>query len=827
MLLTACGLLMQSGLSSGIGPQRLAGADVVVAAHPVRGGEEESDDETSGELVPMRADTIEKVASVPGVRQAVADLSVAVNVVGPDGELVGATEAGGPQGHGWSSARLGPLALAEGQAPSSANEVVLDRELATKAGAKLGTEIRLATGSTPRTFRLVGLVDPPRSVGALRQAAVFFTDAEAAELSGRPRDVNAIAVLAAPGVDPTVLASAIEDRLGRPFRTFSGASIGRVEFADARATSELLVGIAGSFGGIAAMTAMFVVASTLGLAMQQRRREFALLRAIAATPRQVHRMIGAEILLVAVAAAIPGAILGLGLVWLLRAGLGALGVVPSDYELSIGPVPVLVAMAITVVTARLAGWLSARRAIRIRPVEALGESAVERARLGVWRTLIGLIFLAGGLTMAMLPFWVSGESATALAVMSVLVLVIAVALLGPPIVMAAIVLLSPFVRMFSVGGYLAAKNTRANSRRLASAVTPLVLAIGLLVVQASVGTAQLAEVERQVDDGLVADFVLASEGTGISPELVDEVSATAGVATATAVVRGETVLRYEEVDAMMSQPYATQGVDPAQLADTMDLQVRSGSTDVLRGHTVALSSTAADAANVEVGGKAEVFLADGTRITPTVVAIYGRGMGFGDVLLPRSVLLEHALVRLDTMVLVRAAPGVDKAALASSLGTLAGEHLGVRLSDREALVAAERQAVELNNLVNVLLLVGLFGYIAVNVVNTLVMATSDRRREFALLRLVGTTAAQVKRTMRIESFVVVFIAIALGTMLTVLPLIGVRLGLSEGATATPVLSMPTYLLTIAGTAVLGVLSIMIPTRSALRGKPVDTIGIRD
>jgi putative ABC transport system permease protein len=259
----------------------------------------------------------------------------------------------------------------------------------------------------------------------------------------------------------------------------------------------------------------------------------------------------------------------------------------------------------------------------------------------------------------------------------------------------------------------------------------------------------------------------------------------------------------------------------------MDLQVRSGSTDELRGQTVALSSSVADTANVEVGDKVEVYLADGTRIMPTVVATYGRGMGFGDVLLPRSLMLEHSLSRLDSMMLVRAEPSADKAAVGSSLGALAGKHVGVRLSDRDALIAEERQAVELNNLVNVLLLVGLFGYIAINVVNTLVMATSDRRREFALLRLVGTTAAQVKRTMRIEAFVVVFIAIVLGTGLTLLPLIGVRLGLSEGALATPVVSMPTYLLTIAGTALLGILSIMIPTRAALRGRPVETIGIRE
>jgi putative ABC transport system permease protein len=51
------------------------------------------------------------------------------------------------------------------------------------------------------------------------------------------------------------------------------------------------VGIVSSFGGVALMVALFVVASTFALLVQQRSREVALLRAVAATPRQVRRMI--------------------------------------------------------------------------------------------------------------------------------------------------------------------------------------------------------------------------------------------------------------------------------------------------------------------------------------------------------------------------------------------------------------------------------------------------------------------------------------------------------------------------------------------------------
>jgi putative ABC transport system permease protein len=826
-LVGACGLLMQSGIASGIQPQRLAGADVVVVA-PRQGGV------TLSNTAPLAVTSVAEVASVPGVREAVADISVPVNVVGQDDTLVGGAEAGPPLGHGWSSAQLGPLIIADGRPPRSADEVVLDRGLAATAGVEVGGDIQVAVGSTPATYRVVGVLGPPPSVDELRQAALFFTDGEAARLSGRPDSVAAIGVLADPGVDPDELGDAVTARLGGSVEAVSGVSRGDVEFRDAGAATELLLALSGAFGGIAAMTAMFVVASTLGLVVQQRRREFALLRAIAATPKQVHRMIGAEIFLVSLAAAVPGAVASLGVVWLLRAAFTAIDAVPTDYGLSFGPIPLLVAVVLTMLTARVAGWMSARRALKIRPVEALGEAAVETARLGFWRTLIGVIVLGGGLAMSMVPLLVpDAETGAALSSLSSLVLVIGMALLGPRIVQLAIILLGPFVRMSaSVSGYLAAKNTRANSRRLASAVVPLVLAITVMVVQISVGRAQIVEVERQTDRGLTADFVVASTGTGISPDLVRQIQRVPGVGTATPVVRGQTVLRYEErpgseQGAVSVHTFATQGVEPDRLTETMDLDVRAGSTDDLSGQAVALSQVAANQAHTGVGGKVVLFLGDGARIEPTVVAVYGRGMGFGDVLLPRELMLAHAPERLDTSVLVRAAPGTDRDALAGRLDALARDNVGVLLADRDALVLAEKDALSLNNWTNVILLIGLFGYIAINVANTLIMATSERRREFALLRLVGTSEGQVLRMMRTEAFVVVVIAVVISTLLSLPPLIGVSLGLSEGETATPVLSVPAYLLTVAGTALLGLLSIMIPTRVALRAKPVEVIGLRE
>jgi putative ABC transport system permease protein len=51
---------------------------------------------------------------------------------------------------------------------------------------------------------------------------------------------------------------------------------------------------------------MFVVASTLGLSIQQREREIALMRAVAATPGQIRRMIAWEAGIVALIGSAAG-----------------------------------------------------------------------------------------------------------------------------------------------------------------------------------------------------------------------------------------------------------------------------------------------------------------------------------------------------------------------------------------------------------------------------------------------------------------------------------------------------------------------------------------
>jgi putative ABC transport system permease protein len=796
-LVTALGVLFESGLRAGVPPQRYAGAPVVVGAQqsiPV----EEDIDQPYSERVPLPADIVNRVAAVPGVAKAIGDVTVPVTI---DGQPVA--------GHGWSAAALTPFSLREGAAPRE-DGVVLDRDLAARAGVAVGAKVDIAIGAVPRKFTVTGITK--QALG--REATLFFTDTQARDLYGRSKQFDTIGVFLAPGADADAVADRITAALPK-LAVYTGDARGDVEFLDVGRVRSQLIVLSLAFAGTAIMIAMLVVASTLALSVQQRRREIALLRAVAATPRQVHRMIGAEILLVAGSAAVLGAVSGYGVAFGLRAAFASVGMLPADFGLAWSPLPAVAAALLCVVTARGAGWLAARRVAKIQPIEALQESAVDAAPIGQVRVIIGRIALVLGTSAAVLPVFLPGEAAVAGAASSALLMVVGVALLGPRLVEVTIRLIGgPLRRASPVGGYLAVANVTASARRLAVAVTPLVLAVTMASVQLFTQTTIAAEAEDQADKGVVADFVVTAP-SGLAPSVTEQVSSAAGVSSVTPIVRSQVFVKHLLAGKWEVSAFAAQGLSPSGLDRTLDLQPREGRLADLQGETVALSTMAAETIGIDVGDTVELHLGDGTTMHPRVVATYGRGLGFGDLTLPHDVLAAHTTTRLDQSILVAAS---DAALAQRSLAALPG----LAVTDRAGLSAAGQTQRDTETWTNLIALFVILGYVAIAVVNTLVMATAARSREFALLRLVGTGSRQVRRMTRIESLIVVGIALVVGSLAALPPLVGVSIGMTESPF--PTVAPLTYLAIVGVTAVLGLLAIGIPTRLALRTRPVNALG---
>lgn len=815
-LVAACGVLMESGLRAGVPTQRYAAAAVVVGgAQTVRPpGADALSTEQVGEQPSVPVALAGRIAAVPGVRAAVAEQSFPAQVVSRDGQVLAGRES---LGHNWDAAVLAPFTLRGGDAPATAGEVVLDADLARRADVGIGGQVRITTRSGTEAVKVSGVVD-----GTSRQSAVFFTPQRAAELAGRPGQAHAIGVLAEPGVEPAALAERVR-AVADGAEVTTGIERSSIEFLDVSQTRTLLLAIAGSFGGFALLVAVFVVASTLALTINQRRREFALLRAVAATPRQIRKLIGTETTLIALVAGVLGSVLGLAVAGGLRDAFAAIGVIPADFGLAISPLPLLAAVLLGLGAARLAAWAAARRPSSIRPVEALGEAAVERRELGRGRLLTGWGLVLAGFGGTLVPLFLRGDIAAATSSMATLVIVIGLAVVGPQVTGLVMRFLVPVLaRLWRISGYLAGANGHANARRVAAAVTPLMLAVAFALATFYGPTAMTAAAQQESARSTTADYVLTAPG-GVSPEVAAAAGRVPGVAAATPVVRTSVITASTVGDSVEVQRTPAQGLAGGQAGAALELGVDAGRLTDLTGDTVALSRSEADWLDKKLGDEVEFYFGDGVPAKLRLVATYRHDLAFGDFVLPVALAREHIGGRLDDSVLIRRQPGADAGAVGAALNALPYPGLVVAPA---AVVAApeggERQAQFYLNLVAAGVIVG---YLAISVANTLVLTTAQRGREFALLRLVGTTRRQVTRMMRLEALATVGIAVVMGTLVAVIPLALLNIGLRGN----PVPAGPpsVYFGIIAGAVLLGMVAIGVATTVALRARPIDAIGLRE
>jgi putative ABC transport system permease protein len=823
-LVMACGSLLQAGLQSAVPVERYSAAPIVVAARQqaqVGVGTQNEDSVALFERARIDAALVARVAAVPGVAHALADVSAPAQLRGPHGAIDG--PGGHPAAvHPWSSAALAPYALDAGRAPAGPADLVIDAGFARRGHLRVGDRVRLASNGPARAMTVVGIAATTASVE--RQGVLFVTGAESARLAAVPARVDAIGVLPARGADLGALRDRVRDAVGDRARVVTGAGRGEVEHIESIEAKEAVISIGGSFGGLALLIAMFVVGSTIGLSVLQREREVALLRAVAATPRQVRRMIAWEALLVGLLASAVGVVPGAWLAQELGSALADRGIAPEDMEVTAGIIPVLAAVASSVLTAMLAVVAAGRRAARVEPTRALQDSAAEPRMLGPARLLLGLGALGGGLALLAVSLGsTDADTVSATAAGTSLALVLAVAFLGPVVArIAALPVAAILGRTGRVSGALAASNVGTSPRRFASAMTPLVLTVALSCTMLFLTTTRDHATSKQADRRVVADLVLGSDGVGVPRDAVAAArrvpGVAAAVATATTTLGPGLGATYEKVPAAV--------VDPRGADRVLDLDVAHGRLSDLRDHgTIALEESRADRAHAHVGSRVTVALGDNVHRPARVVAIYRRGLGFGEAVLPSGMAEGHRTSPLLDGVLIRTAPGASPHAVATGLRALAARYPGLTVGDRHDLavqVDADRAA---NDWLFRILVAIVFAFTAIATINTLMMIAVHRTRELALLNLIGGTARQIRAMARWEAGMVVALGVGLGGLIALITLSPTSSMLS----GSPVPYAPPGLvaLVLGSAAAVGFGGSQLATRLAMRARPADAMGARE
>jgi putative ABC transport system permease protein len=191
------------------------------------------------------------------------------------------------------------LVLVEGRRPSAPADALIGDAAARKLGLRAGDRLDLAGGR----FRIAGIYHT--GVPFEDQGAALGLDA-VERMRGREGDTTTIAVKVERGIRSSELA----DALGRAFPgTVAISQPGQVSRVD---TNSLLVRqAAGVFVALALLIGAIAVMNTMLMAVFERRSEFALLLAVGWPRRLVARLVVSEGVLLCLAGAAAGALLGM------------------------------------------------------------------------------------------------------------------------------------------------------------------------------------------------------------------------------------------------------------------------------------------------------------------------------------------------------------------------------------------------------------------------------------------------------------------------------------------------------------------------------------
>jgi putative ABC transport system permease protein len=773
---------------------------------------------------PFDESLLPKVRALPDVRAAIGGVGGEAQLIGRNGKAI---VFGGAPNLGFSvdptQAAFNSLTLVGGRWPK-AGEVVIDESTAGKKDIRIGQQIGVQAEGPVRRLRISGLVKFG-SVSTIGGATLAGFDlATAQRLFDKAGKLDQIRVGAKSGVSPDQLTAEIRAILPRGTQVKSGDTQASSDAEDTNSFISFLQTFLLSFAGVALFVGAFVIANSLSITIAQRTREFATLRTLGASRRQVLRTVIVEALVMGVLASVVGLFLGLALGKGLFALFDAVGFTLPNNGLTFETRTIVVALVVGVLVTLLASLRPALRATRVPPIAAVREGAtLPEGRLHRFRgigtaltTLLGFAALLYGL------FGSNLGTTQVLLWMGVgaLLIFVGVALVSSHVVVPLARILGwPAARIGRAAGSLARSNAQRNPQRTASTAAALMIGLALVTLVATLAGSIIGTFNSAVDDLARGEFYAITAQNNFSP-----IPISAGKAAARTPGL-ESIANVRAGDALLYGNTRTlTAVDPT-IGTVINLDWKEGSQSVLStlGSSGAfIEDGFADNHDLTSGSGLVLLTPTGKTLTFTVEGVFkppAGGSPFGPVTISSKTFDANYTQPKNIFTFVTMKGGVNEENTKALEASLQG-FPNAKVADGEQF--KKNQVSGLKSVLNVLyvllalsVLVSVFG-----IVNALVLTVFERTRELGMLRAIGMTRRQVRQMIRHESIITSLIGAVIGL---VLGLVLAALLISRVKEITFFMPWGQLVIFLIASMVVGIVAAIFPARRAAKLNPLEAL----
>ncbi len=758
----------------------------------------------------------------PGIAAVAPRVEDVVMLIGPDGNALvtpGLSEQ--PLGANWpDDPVMSPYRfVGEGRAPKGSDEVVIDHRSARKAELSVGDQVGVVARSGLASLKIVGIVTTERGDLPEGSSLALMSTDRARELFQMDDNDTRVAIRLEKGADADQVTSQIQAWLPSGSIIVDGET-GAMHRQESLTRSFTLIRVLiMGFAGLALVVGMVTVANSLTLLYSERRHSFATFRLVGAKRYQIMGAALAEAAMLAGAASVLGAPLGLVLGGLIEVVLGLLGTsVPVAGSLLSIPAlmtAVVVGALATVFAAVIPAW----KACGVPAIEAVVASESGR-ELPFQQRLVRAAIIATAVGVVVLGFLsIAGWFAGSMIRISLIVALVVLAISQLPTGLAYAVAsgIQVFPERSGALRRIGARDAIRNRTRTAATTGALMLAtavvVGLAVFLSSFASSLDADVSGLTKADLIIDSGTFTVG-GLPAGLIEKVADTDGVDS----VSGWQVGRVN----IGNLPARVTGMDGSSVTDVIDPDWVGTAPEPLSEHGIALSQSMAEQLGVQLGSELPVDFASRATVLMTVEGIYASGeVLLGQAVVNRSLLSQQVPKSTDIFALVTLK---DHDGAAREAVTKLGKSFGVKavLDPRDFVDSRSALLKGFERVIQWMLLFTLLQAL-IGVVNTLLLSVGERRREFGLLRAAGASRQQVLRLVLVEGGSFAVIGTALGLFVGVL---AARIAVASlgrfGITGFTV-PIPILIVTALAASLLGIVAAVIPARWAAAVPPLEAV----